>query len=208
MLERIAFLAVVVAASTAVLAAGPQAPLHMYKCVDAKGKTYYTQTPPQECLGRATQELSREGRVVKQNEIVTPEQLAARAAEKKKKAEAEKLAAEERRKNTALLNSYSDAKDIEEARTRAIKQVEQSIKASETKIAAAEKRRAGFDREKEFYAKKPLPARLQQDIQDNELTIQRERELVEARKKEISSINVKYDEDKRRFLELTRGAKN
>jgi hypothetical protein len=86
--------------------------------------------------------------------------------------------------------------------------VEQAIKASETKIADAEKRRAGFDREKEFYARKPLPARLEQDIQENEFRIRRERELVESRKKEISTINARYDDDKSRYLEITRGAKN
>jgi hypothetical protein len=55
MLERIAFLAVVAAASAALSAAGPQAPHRMYKCVDAKGMTYYTQTPPPQCQGLVTQ---------------------------------------------------------------------------------------------------------------------------------------------------------
>ena len=178
----------------------------MYKCVDDKGKVYYTQTPPKECLGRETQELSRQGQVLKRHEgALTPEKQAALEAERKKQIEAEQLAREERRKNQALLNTYSSEKDLEEARNRALKQVEQAIKDTEMKIAAGEKRRKAFEVEKEFYAKKAPPARLQDDIKNNEIELKNQTELLDAKKKEISTINAKYDEDKRRYLELTKG---
>jgi uncharacterized protein DUF4124 len=203
MLERSLLCALIGLACASVSAAPPP----LYKCVDDKGKTYYTQTPPVECLGKATQELSRQGRVIKQNEILTPEEIAAREAEKKRKAEADKLAGEQRRKNVALLNTYSSEKDIDEARSRALKQAEDAISSSEKKIGDAVKRRGGFEKEKEFYVKKPLPAKLQQDIQNNERDIKNEQDILEAKKKEISSINTKYDDDKRRYLELTRPKK-
>ena len=202
MLERSVLAAALVLACAAVLAAPPQSSGRMYKCVDAKGKTYYTQIPPAECQGQATQELSGQARVVKENEILTPEQIAAREAEKKKKAEADKAAGEQRRKNIALLNTYASEKDIDEARSRALKQAEDAIRSSEKKITDGEKRRGGFDKEKEFYVKKPLPAKLQQDMQDNERDIKKEQEILEAKRKEISAINAKYDDDKRRYLEL------
>jgi hypothetical protein len=204
MLERSIVSALLAFSCAAVLAAPPG---RMFKCVDAQGKTYYTQVPPAECQGRSTQELSGLGRVVKENEVLTPAQAAAREAEAKKKAEAEKLADELRRKNTALLNTYSSEKDIDEARARALKQAEGAIKVSEKKIADSEKRRGTFEKEKEFYVKKPLPSKLQQDIQDNERDIKKEQEILESKKKEISTINVKYDEEKRRYLELTRPRK-
>jgi len=206
MLERLALLVLIVVLPAAVSAAGPS---RMFKCVDAKGTTYYTQVPPPECQGKTTQELSSQGRVLKENEVLTPEQAAAREAERKRKAEAEKLAGEQRRKNAALLNTYSSEKDIDQARAEALKQAQEAIKSSETKIADSEKRRGSFDKEKEFYAKKPLPQKLKQDMEENELLIKKEREILEAKKKEILNINTKYDEDKRRFIELTRSsAKN
>ncbi|MBI4293487.1 MAG: DUF4124 domain-containing protein [Betaproteobacteria bacterium] len=178
----------------------------MYKCVDDKGKVYYTQTPPKECLGRETEELSRQGRLLKRHEAaLTPEQQAAREAERKKRIEDEQLAREERRKNQALLNTYSSEKDIEEARSRALNQVEKAIKDSQTKIASGEKRRKALDAEKEFYAKKAPPPKLQDDIKNNEIELKNESEMLDAKKKEISAINAKYDEDKRRYLELTKG---
>ena len=86
-----------------------------------KGKVYYTQVPPQECLGKETQEMSRQGSITKSagSPALTPEQQAAREEERKKQQEQEVAAREEKRKNQALLNTYSSEKDIEEARARA-----------------------------------------------------------------------------------------
>jgi hypothetical protein len=176
----------------------------IYRCVDAKGKTYVTQTPPPECLGKTTQELSKQGRVVRENVVMTPEQIEAQAAEKKLKAEQEQHTREERRKNAALLNTYSSVKDIDETRARALKQAEEAIKQSEKRITDAQKRRDGFEKEKEFYAKKGVPPKLQQDIQNTDIEIKNQRELMEAKKREMETINARYDADKRRYVELTK----
>jgi hypothetical protein len=198
--------AILLAAVALACSAQTYAQQRMYKCVDAKGKVYYTQTPPKECLGRETEELSRQGQVLKRHEAaLTPEQQAAREAERKRKIEEEQQAREERRRTQALLNTYASEKDIDEARSRALKQVEQAIKDTETKIAVGEKRRKALEAEKEFYAKKAPPAKLQDDIKNNEIELKNQTELLDAKKKEISAINAKYDDDKRRYLDLTKG---
>ena len=178
----------------------------MYKCVDGKGKVYYTQTPPNECLGRETEELSRQGRVTKRSEAaLTAEQKAAQEEERKKQVELEAAAREEKRKNLALLNTYPTEKDLEEARSRSLKDNEVAIKETEKRLAGAEKRKKELDTEKEFFVKKPIPPQLQQELRNNETELKNQRELLEAQKKQVASINAKYDEDKRRFLELTKG---
>ena len=179
----------------------------MYKCKDSKGKTYYTQTPPAECLGKEMDELSTQGRVLKKREgALTPEQLAAREAEEKRKKEEEALAREEKRKNQALLNTYSSEKDIEDGRQRALKQSEQAAKEIEKRIAETQKRAKALAAEKEFYLKKPMPKKLQEDIKNNDMDLQTQEGALAAKKKELGEINAKYDEDKRRYLQLT-GAK-
>lgn len=194
-------------AAALLLSAHAAAQQRMYKCVDAKGKVYYTQVPPKECAGLDTQEISRQGRVTKRTEAaLTPEQQAAREEEKKKKQEQEIAAREERRRAQALLNTYSSEKDLEEARARALKDNEVAIQESEKRIAGAEKRKKELDAEKEFYLKKPMPPKLALDIKNNETEIRNQRELLEAKKKQVTSINAKYDEDRRRYRELTKGA--
>jgi hypothetical protein len=180
----------------------------VFKCKDSKGKTYYTQTPPTECLGKEVEELSKQGTVVKKREAaLTPEQLAAREAQDKRKKEEELAAKEETRKNQALLNTYSNEKDIEDSRQRALKQVELSAKDIDKRIAEAQKRAKDLEAEKEFYVKKPMPKKLQDDIKNNESDIKAQQELLLSKKKEVGDINAKYDQDKRRYLELTTGAK-
>ncbi|OGA08174.1 MAG: hypothetical protein A3H33_03540 [Betaproteobacteria bacterium RIFCSPLOWO2_02_FULL_65_20] len=179
----------------------------MYKCVDAKGKVYYTQVPPRECLGREAEVLSGQGRVTKRIEsALTPEQQAAREEERKKQLEQEIVAREEKRRNQALLNTYSSEKDLEDARARALKDNELAVRDTEKHIADAEKRKKALEVEKEFYVKKPMPPKLVQDIKNNDVELRNQRELLEAKKRQVADINAKYDEDKRRYVELTRGA--
>ena len=197
---------IVLLCSTLLAVAPAAAQQRMYKCVDARGKVYYTQVPPPECLGRDTQELDKSGTPMRKSQTpaaLTPAQQKAREAELKKKLEAEERAKEERRKNTALLNTYSSEKDIDDARARALKEAELAIAETEKRIVGAQKRKKELESEKEFYVKKPMPLRLTQDIANNEIDIKNQTELLDAKKKEISVINAKYDSDKRRYVELT-----
>ena len=192
--------------STLLAVAPAAAQERMYKCVDARGKVYYTQVPPPECLGRDTQELNKSGTLIRKNPAaLSPAQAQAREAERKKKIEDEERSKEDRRKNLALLNTYSSEKDIEDARTRALKEVQGAISDTERVIAGAKKRRQELETEKEFYVKKPMPFKLKQEITNNEIEIKNQIVLLDAKKKEISTINAKYDEDKRRYVELTSG---
>src|SRR6266571_1044045 len=180
--------------STVLALAPAAAQERMYKCVDARGKVYYTQVPPPECLGRDTQELNKSGTLIRKNPAVvplTPAQEQAREAE--------------RRKKLALLNTYSSEKDIEEARTRALAEAQGAIEDTERRIAGAQKRRKELESEKEFYVKKQMPFKLRQEIANNDIEIKNQIVLLDAKKKEISTINAKYDEDKRRYVELTSG---
>jgi len=192
--------------STVLALAPAAAQERMYKCVDARGKVYYTQVPPPECLGRDTQELNKSGTLIRKNPAaLSPAQVQAREAERKKKIEDEERSKEDRRKNLALLNTYSSEKDIEDARTRALKEAQGAIEDTERVIAGAKKRRQELETEKEFYVKKPMPFKLKQEITNNEIEIKNQTSLLDAKKKEISRVNAKYDADKRRYIELTGG---
>jgi hypothetical protein len=191
------------------LAAAPavaQQPQRMYKCVDAKGKTYYTQIPPPECLGRDTQELNKAGILKKSERPQSPAEIRAREEANKKKLEEGEKAREERRRAQALLATYPSERDIEEARARALKEAEAAIAETERRVANAHKRKKELESEKEFFVKKPLPAKLKQEISNNEIDIKNQTALLDAKKKEISAINAKYDDEKRRYADLTRAA--
>ena len=194
--------------ATAPALAQQQAPQRMYKCVDAKGKTYYTQIPPRECLGRDSQELNKSGTVVKSTQKgPSAAEIQARDAEKKKKDEVAEKAKEERRKELALLNTYSSEKDIEDQRARALKEAQEQIAATEKSIEGAKKRQQELEKEKEFYTKKPMPPKLKQEFANLDTEIKNQNTLLEAKKAEIDKINAKYDDDKKRYVALTAAKK-
>jgi hypothetical protein len=180
----------------------------LYKWTDASGKVHYTDKMPTEAAGRASEELNRQGTVVRRTDApMSAEQRAEQERERKRRAEEELAAREQKRKDMALMNTYSTERDIDEARARALKSNEDAIKDAERKLADAQKRAEKLKGEAEFYAKKPMPKQLQQDVQVNELEIRAQSDVVEAKRREVTGINAKYDDDKRRYIELTRGNK-
>lgn len=194
------------AAFAAAPAEAQQQPQRMYKCVDAKGKTYYTQIPPPECLGRDTQELNKAGILKKSERPQSPAEIRAREEANKKKLEEDEKSREERRRAQALLATYPSERDIEEARARALKEAEAAIAETEKRVANAHKRKKELESEKEFFVKKPLPVKLKQEISNNEIDIKNQTALLDAKKKEITAINAKYDDEKRRYADLTKAA--
>ena len=177
-----------------------------YRCVSKNGKTYYSSTLPEQCIGQAVEQLNTSGMIVKR---ISPEgderERLAKEAEAKKKREDEAAAREANRRNSALLATYTSEQDIDEARSRALADNEKAVTDIESRIESIKKRQASFDKELEFYKgnNKP-PARLQEDIRDAETDLQAQEDLLAARKKDADRINARYDEDKKRYRELSR----
>ena len=195
-----------------------------YRCVGKDGKKYYGSTIPRQCIGQPVEQLSSQGTVIRRmggDTQASEAERAAKEAEAKKKREEDAIAKEERRRNNALLATYTSEKDIEEARARALGDNQKATKDVESRIAEIRKRQATYNKEMEFYAdgakksdkgaKKSAaskaPPKLLADMQNAEIDLKAQENLLAMRQKEVESINAKYDEDKKRFLELTKRGK-
>jgi len=184
-----------------------------YRCTGNDGKKYYGSTIPMQCVGRPVEQLNTQGLVVRRIDPEGEEKARAQkeaAAEKKKEEEA--TSREETRRSRALLATYTSERDIEEARKRALEDNEQAVHEVQAKIEALKKRRAGYEKELAFYqdgkdkkAKGGPPAKLTNDIKNSDIDLKAQEDLLAAKKKEVVVINAKYDEDKKRYLEATRG---
>ena len=185
--------------------AGPAGAGNLYCCTDAVGKQVCADLLPQACIGRTYRVLGDSGRTVRVVEApLSKEQRAQRAAEEAQKKEQETLAAEKRRQDQALLNTYGSEREIEMMRTRAIDDVRKAIRAAETKIAEIQARRKHFEDEAEFYKKKQLPPEIDKGLRDADADIKAQQQLIVAKQGEIDAIGSKYDDEKRRYQELTR----
>ena len=186
--------------------AGPLgAAANLYCCVDEGGKQICADRLPQACASRAYRVLGESGRTVRVVEAPpTAEQRAQRAAEETQKKEKEVAQAEQRRQDQALLNTYGSEREIDAMRARAIEEVQRSIRGAEAKISETQARRKHFEDESEFYKKKTLPPEIDKGLRDTDAEIKAQRQFIAGKQGEIETINAKYDDDKRRYQELSR----
>jgi hypothetical protein len=197
--------ALIVAIAALPLSAAAQS----YRCVGKDGKKYYGQSIPPQCLGMPVEQLNAQGMVMKRFDA------AASAAEREKKAADEEerkkrevITKEEGRRNRALLATYTSEKEIENARARALQDNQLAVKDVENKIALLTKRKSDLSKELDFYqGKNKPPAKLEQDIKNAEIDLKAQEGLLAAKKKEVDSINAKYNDDKKRYIELTKNSK-
>jgi len=184
-----------------------------YKCLDEKGVTHFADTPPAGCANVVMYEVSPTGHVLRSiDPTPTPEQLKVRLEEQKKKKEADRIASEQRRKDMALLNTYSSESEIDIARDRNIEPIRSRIKGAEERIAELDKRLKKIGDEMEFYRAGKKSGKDAKAIQPPaNLVAERdratkekaslERSVAEAGT-EIEAVRARYDGDKKRYAEL------
>lgn len=193
--------------ASALLAFPFAADAQSYRCTGKDGKKYYGATIPNQCIGQLVEQLNPQGMVIRRIEPpLTPEQRAKREAEEKAAAEKAAQDKEDARRNRALLATYQSEKDIELARQRALDDNAKAIKQIESQIAQIRKRQDGYKKEMEFYkGKNKPPAKFEMDVKSAEKDLEVQEKLLASRQEEVKNINAKFDDDKRRFLELTKG---
>jgi hypothetical protein len=187
-----------------------------FRCVDEKGITHIGDTPPPACANVPMFEISRSGTVLRKiDPTPTAEQVKVREAEAAKRKEEEKIAAEQRRKDMALLNTYATEKEFETARDRNVEPVQGRIKSAQERIAAVEKREKELADEMEFYkagksktaakkdaAVREVPIQLATDYERTQTEKAALAKGIVSYEKEIVEIRAKFEEDRKRWLAL------
>ena len=190
-------------ATLSLVAVDAVAQSRIYTCKDANGKTITSDRPLPECQGREGRVLSGQGTTVKKIDApLTPEQIAAREAKEQRKRVEEERRREQLRKDKALLNTYASLDDIESKRQRALSQVEREARESERRISLLERQASENRSEADFYKKKAMPSDLKRRLDENEAALKAEKNLFGQKKDEVAQVNVKFDEDKKRYLDL------
>jgi len=179
----------------------------IFCCDDESGKQVCGDILPSACYGRAYRELGQSGRTSRVVEApLTAEERAAKEAEARRRAERERIENEQRRRDQALLNTYGSEKDIEVMRSRALGDLDMTIKAAEERIAEIRKRRKKFENEAEFYRNRRLPAEVAKGLRDADYEIRAQESVIDSKRKDQQAVGLKYDEDLRRFRDILKRA--
>lgn len=193
----------------AVLATGePALGAGTFKWVDEKGVTHYGDSIPPEYNDRANSELSKRGLVLKKtDQALTPEQLKAQQEERARQKAADARQKEQQRRDQALLQTFTSEKDIDLKRDRDLQQMDLSIANSQVVLKNAGKRLAESKARADVLTKsgKPVPEGLSQDIEGDDQEKSRLTTLITQKQQEKELIRAKYEDYKRRFLELQGG---
>jgi hypothetical protein len=183
-----------------------------FKCKDEKGLTHFGDTPPAACANVPMYETTRSGTIIRRIEPTpTGEQLKAKLEEEARAKEAAKAAAEQRRKDLALLATYATEKDIDTSRDLNLKPIEGRIKSAKERNAAVEKREQELEAEMEFYQAgksgksgkvREAPPQLKADLARTKQEKAALARSIEGYEKEIVEVRDRYEADKKRWLEL------
>ncbi len=164
---------------------------------------------PPEYQDSATKELNQRGVTIKQSDApVTAEQRKAQQADaERKQAEAQKQEVQ-RRSDKAILDTFTNEKEIDLKRTRDVQPLEAGIETLQTNLKNANDRQADVRARIEQFKKnqKPVPPAVQEEFDRSEADKVKIPTQIAQRRKDIAALNQKYDEIKKRFAELTGGA--
>ena len=176
-----------------------------YKWVDDKGITHYGDTIPSEFKDKANAELSKRGIMIKKtDQALTPDEIRAHQEEEARAQQQELRAKEQKRRDQALLQTFTTEKDIELKRNRDLQQIELGIANNQAVLKSAEKRLAENRTRAGALTKagQPIPDGLKQDIESDEVEKQRLETLIGQKRQELGVVREKYDDYQRRFAEL------
>lgn len=173
-------------------------------CQDsASGRRTCGDTLPEACRGKSYKVIDSEGNVLKDvGPPLTLEQKAAAAVLLRQKQEQENIAREQRRKDQALLDTYSSVKDIDAAQQQAEADLQHAIMVANSQIDVIREQRKKYEREAEFYKKKAVPAEISRELRDADYSIKLLEETREVKRRDFQAIKAKYENDRKRYLEI------
>ena len=172
-----------------------------YKCVDEKGKSHFEDTPPPACANVVIYETSPSGAVVRR---IEPSRTTEQGKQAEMDKDASRRAADQKRRDRALLDSYTSESEFDIARDRNLDIIKSRLEAAKARYALVDKRYGEVQRGIEGYKKanQKVPGPLEADFE----TVQAERTALAASiarmEKEVEHTRTQFDADKSRWLEL------
>ncbi len=138
--------------------------------------------------------------------FLSPEERAAKEAADRRAA-AERIAQQDAvRRDRTLVQRYPTEAAHQRARNTALDDANKAMRISERRIKDLGAERKPLLDEAEFYKGRPLPAKLKQQLDANDASVEAQQVLIENQKAEIVRINTRYDAELARLKKLWAGA--
>ena len=206
-IRRLRLLAAVTLTLVAVPALAQSGPTRIYTCIDASGKRLTSDRPIAECNAREQRVLNPDGSV---RRVVPPNMTPAEHAEaeaREREAQADKAARLDAvRRDRNLMARYPNEAAHQRAREAALEDTRNAVRLSEARVKLLTAERKPLQAETEFYAGKPLPAKLKSQLDANDAALEAQRTLIQNQEAEVVRINALYDAELERLKQLWAGS--
>ena len=170
----------------------------IYACTDSKGRKITSDRPILECIDRSQRELTPAGTVKR---VIGPSLT---AQEKAAQDDKEKIAAEERaretedkRRDRALLLRYPNRQMHDKERGLAFAQIDEVIKASAKRTQELAEQRRQIATEMEFYSRDPgkAPGSLKRRVEESDSSNAVQKRFIADQDEEKQRVNARFDEE-------------
>jgi hypothetical protein len=174
-----------------------------YKWVDDQGVVHYTDKMPPEAINKGSVELSKEGVPIRKNDpALTPEQRRARETDEERARQTARAREETQRKDRALLQSYTTESEIDLSKKRALGTIDAQIQSAQAYVVTLNKRKEETQGRVAALNGKPTPPELEREVVSVNEELDKQAELIAAKRKEAATVTARYDADKQRWREL------
>ena len=194
-------LAFLLVAAAILMAPAVSAPT--YKWVDDQGVVHYTDKIPPEAINKGSVELNKQGVPIKKIEpALTPEQRRTREVEEETTRQATKIREEIQRKDRALLMSYTTESEIDLSKKRALGTIEGQMQSAQAYIATLTKRKDEITARIAGLGNKGPTQSMEREVASVNEELEKQADLVAAKRKEVVAVSARYDADKQRWRDL------
>lgn len=179
----------------------------IYSCITSDGRRLTSDRLIAECNHREQRILNTDGslRAIVPPAMSPEERTAYEARERKAAAERAALADAVRRDRNLMLRYRGEAAH-QQARENALDDVSKSMRISELRIKDLTAERKPLLDEAEFYKGRALPAKLKQQLDANDASVEAQHVLIENQKAELVRVNRNFDVELTRLKKLWAGA--
>lgn len=175
----------------------------MFCCSDDAGKRICGDVLPAACSKRAYSEINERGlRGPDHAAPLTEAQQAAKDAADQSKRETAKAELDQKRRDQALLATYANESELDNARDRAVKEVMRSIQQSQDKITSAQKEQKKLDGQMAAAKDSDEQVEIREQLSRVKATIRGQEDAIAGKNRDIEKIKAKYEADRVRLREL------
>ena len=178
-------------------------------CCDVGGQPVCGDILPAACYGRAYREISPSGLVRRTVAApLTPQEIAERAAVERERRAAEAERVRSARLDQALLETYRSLEDLDSRRDRELRDLDRTIRALRARESELIERQNSLIAEATNTDKSAVAASLEADIGVLDSEIAAQSSIIAAKLRERNAVVERFEEHRRRYVELTAGGKS